>query len=186
MTCVIVNDASCLIDLQKGKLLGVLGSLPYRLVVRLPVRESEMLNKTLDLAGVRTYDLTPGEVREAFSVMAQHPALSANDCFCFVTARSRRGILLTGDSLLRRVATRSGLRVHGVLWVIDRLHEVEACSTSLLVRALETWRSDGAVYLPRDEVANRLRYLADGSLPRGDGSEATVSRVKLLSKTLPA
>ena len=44
MTCVVVNDASCLIDLGKGGLLAVLCNLPYRFVVPLPVRESEVLD----------------------------------------------------------------------------------------------------------------------------------------------
>ena len=43
MTCVVVNDASCLIDLRKGRLLEVLCRLPCRFVVPLPVRESELL-----------------------------------------------------------------------------------------------------------------------------------------------
>ena len=42
MTCVIVNDASCLIDLRKGGLLGVVCDLPYRFVIPLPVRASEV------------------------------------------------------------------------------------------------------------------------------------------------
>ena len=44
MTRVVVNDASCLIDLRKGGLLAVLSNLPYRFVVPLPVRESEILD----------------------------------------------------------------------------------------------------------------------------------------------
>lgn len=44
MTCVIVNDASCLIDLRKGGLLGVLGNLQYRLIIPLPIRASEILD----------------------------------------------------------------------------------------------------------------------------------------------
>ncbi len=42
MTCVVVNDASCLIDLRKGGLLAVLCKLPYRFVVPLPIREAEV------------------------------------------------------------------------------------------------------------------------------------------------
>ena len=166
MTCVIVNDASCLIDLRKGGLLGVLGALPYRLVVPLPVRESELFKfteqdwQTLDSTGLKTYDLTSTEVGEAMAVKARFSKLSANDCFCFVTARSQRGILLTGDALLRRVATQSGLRVHGVLWVIDQLRAVEACSTALLIQALEAWQSDDTVFLPAGEIENRLRNLS--------------------------
>lgn len=65
MTCVVVNDASCLIDLRKGQLLHVLSRLPYRFIVPLPIRESELLDFTpqewaiLDGGGMETYDLPP-------------------------------------------------------------------------------------------------------------------------------
>ena len=38
VTRVVVNDASCLIDPQKGRLLQMLCRLPYRFVVPLPIR----------------------------------------------------------------------------------------------------------------------------------------------------
>ena len=162
---VVVNDASCLIDLRKGGLLPVLGNLPYRLVVPLPVRTSEVLDfsdaqwKALDTAGLITYDLTPEEVALALALKADHPALSANDCFCHVTAEIHAGILLTGDRLLRSVATDNGLRVHGVLWVIDELLATQACSACKLAHALSSWKSDITVFLPRDEIAKRLDRL---------------------------
>ncbi len=166
MTSIIVNDASCLIDLRKGGLLPLLGSLPYRLVVPLPVRRSEILDFTdddwrhLDSGGLLTYDLDADAVRAAFAVKERHPALSANDCFCYVTAHSHSGVLLTGDALLRRVATEDGLRVHGVLWVIDQLLNVQSSQRSFLVHALETWRADDTVFLPSDALSARLRLLA--------------------------
>ena len=166
MTCVIVNDASCLIDLRKGSLLAVLCTLPYRFVVPLPVRESEVLDfsneqwRQLDDTGMITHDLTPDEVAQALALKKRHPALSANDCFCFVTALAHPGILLTGDALLRRVATDNGLRVHGVLWIIDELDAAAGCERSLLTQALKTWQGDATVFLPQREVSNRLEYLA--------------------------
>ena len=166
MTCVIVNDASCLIDLRKGGLLAALRNLPYRFVVPLPVRESEVLYfsdeewRQLDDAGMVTHDLAPDEVAQALVLKARHPALSANDCFCFVTALTHPGILLTGDATLRRVATDNGLRVHGVLWIVDELDAAGGCATSLLIHALEAWQSDDSVFLPQSEVAKRLKYLA--------------------------
>ena len=162
MTRAIVNDASCLIDLRKGGLLRVLCLLPYRIVVPLPIRESELLDFTsrdwqiLDDAGLTTHDLTPEQVREALDLKHRHPSLSANDCFCVVTARTFNGILLTGDALLRRVASEDGLRVHGVLWVIDQLKAHDACDAAILVRALDAWREDAAVFLPGDEIARRI------------------------------
>lgn len=165
MTRVVVHDASCLIDLRKGGLLEVLCELPYQFVVPLPVRASEVLRfldrewQHLDDHGLITHDLTPDEVGQALIVRARHRALSANDCFCLVTALVHRGILLTGDAHLRKVATGTGLRVHGVLWVIDELAAV-ACPTSLLIKALKAWLDDSTVFLPQGEIATRLRALA--------------------------
>ena len=165
MTCV-VNDASCLIDLRKGGLLAVLCNLPYRFVVPLPVRVSEVPDfsseqwRQLDDAGMITHDLTPEEVAQALALKQRYPALSANDSLCFVTALAHDGILLTGDALLRRVATESGLRVHGVLWIVDQLEVARGCARSLLIQALKTWQDDGTVFLPQVEISNRLENLA--------------------------
>ncbi len=173
MTCVIVNDASCLIDLRKGGLLNVVCNLPYQLVIPLPVRASEVLDlsesewQALDEAGMITHDLTPEEVGQAFVVKERHPGLSPNDCFCLVTATAYPGILLTGDALLRRVAAGRGMRVHGVLWVVDELEAAAVCSRSLLSRALKTWQSDEAVFLPPHEISTRLEYLAEAGPRRG-------------------
>ena len=169
MSLIIVNDALCLIDLRKGGLFPFLGSLAYSLVVPLPVRRSEVLDFSdddwhrLDNDGLLTYDLDADEVRAAFAVKERHPPLSANDCFCYVTAHIHSGVLLTGDALLRRVATDNGLQVHGVLWVIDQLLNVQSTPRAVLVQALETWRNDDTVFLPNDAVSKRLRRLA--SLP---------------------
>ena len=170
MTAVVVNDASCLIDLHKGQLLNVMLTLPYRFVVPLPIRHAEALDLTdrdwriLEDAGLSTFDLPAELVAEATRVKAAHPKLSANDCFCFVSTRCQDGgILLTGDRLLRRVATQGGLRVHGVLWVVDELWKGGSCDPGILLAALERWRDDGAVFLPGSEIALRLRRIRGAS-----------------------
>ena len=166
MTCVIVNDASCLIDLRKGGLLAAICDLPYRLVVPLPIRESEVLDfsqhqwRRLDDGGLLTHDLTSEEVGQAFELKKRHPALSANDCFCCVTALTHAGILLTGDALLRRVASENGLRVHGVLWVVDELATSRICPWEVLKKALTAWQTDASVFLPEEEISRRLERRA--------------------------
>ena len=166
MTCVIVNDASCLIDLRKGRLLPVMLKMPYRFIVPFPIRHSELLEFTnqewqiLDDAGMETFDLPPNRVSEAMDVKRAYPRLSANDCFCLVSTKCHEnGILLTGDNLLRRVANTDGLRVHGVLWIIDELLSAQVCDNELLVSALESWRDDPAVFLPNKRIVDRLRML---------------------------
>lgn len=161
-TIVVVNDASCLIDLRKARLLHLLVRLPYRLVIPLPVRDSELIRFTaqewavLD-AGMVIFDLPPERVAEAFAVKAMYPKLSANDCFCLVTTRCHEGaILLTGDGLLRGVAADDDRRVHGVLWVIDELKRLAICGDDVLAIALEIWRDDPTVRLPAVQLARRI------------------------------
>lgn len=78
---VVVNDASCLIDLRKARLLHLLVQLPYRLVIPLPVRDSELIRFTaqewavLD-ASITIFDLPPERVSEAFAVKANFRKLS--------------------------------------------------------------------------------------------------------------
>jgi len=159
---VVVNDASCLIDLRKARLLHLLVRLPYRLVIPLPVRESELIRFTpqewalLD-ASIAIFDLPPERVAEAFAIKTSYPKLSANDCFCLVTTRCHDdAILLTGDGLLRGVAADDGCRVHGVLWVIDELKRLGLCGDDILAAALEFWRDDPTVRLPAAQLARRL------------------------------
>ena len=68
-------------------------------------------------------------------------------------------MLLTGDQLMRRVAMETGTRVHGVLWIVDELRRCGTCDDARLVSALERWRDDRAVFLPRQEIDRRLRQL---------------------------
>lgn len=166
MTAVVVNDASCLIDLRKGQLLHVLTRLPHRFVVPFPIRESELLDFTaqewrvLDDGGMETFDL-PGElVAEAMIVRQAHPRLSANDAFALTTAEYYdQGILLTGDGLLRRVAEERDTRVHGVLWIIEELRVGQHCERELLRNALQVWRDDRSVFLPNELIAQAVRKL---------------------------
>ena len=166
MSCIIINDASALIDLRKGRLLHVILKLPYRFIVPLPVKHSELLTFTaqewqmLVDGGLEIFDLPSERVTEAFQVKRDFPRLSANDCFCLVsTSCHEDSLLLTGDSLLRQVASDAGLRVHGVLWMIDRLIDAGVCQNELLVAALEIWRDDPSVFLPTKPISERLRRL---------------------------
>lgn len=169
---VVVNDASCLIDLRKAGGLHLLVRLPYRLIIPFPVRASELLDFTpeewavLEAGGMETFDLPPERVAEALTVKAAHPKLSANDCFCLVTTQCHPdATLLTGDSLLRRVAAKTGLTVHGILWVVDELRRLGLCDDDVLVTALEFWQKDPTVFLPTAEIDLRLQLLRDSQRP---------------------
>ncbi len=107
-----------------------------------------------------TYDLPSEHVAEAFAVKARYPRLSANDCFCLVTARVfDQAVLLTGDAQLRRVATDDGRRVHGVLWIIEEARRHGACDPSILNTALDKWDADPTVFLRSADIERLRRIL---------------------------
>ena len=174
MNRVVVNDASCLIHLRKGRLLRLLPRLPYRFIVPSPIREEELLDFTpqewriLEEGGFGTYDLPEAEMAQVFALKREYGRLSANDCFALVTAAVHDGaILLTGDGLLRKAATARAVRVHGVLWIIDELYAASVCEIELLISALEIWLSDDMVFLPKVEIERRLSNYVSGA---GDDS----------------
>ena len=163
MSVVVVNDASCLIDLRKGNLLAELSTLPFCFVLPYPVRRSELLCFTnadwdiLEKVGVKSHDLTAEQVEAALLLKSEFGSLSANDCFCIVTAQFyENSILLTGDAQLRKVATHKGICVHGVLWITDQLVLANAPSLKVVLKALATWKSDPAVFLPDPLIDQRL------------------------------
>lgn len=164
---IVINDASCLIDLHKGGILRAMLQLPYQFQVALPVRVNELLTippedwAFLAAGGLTTVDL-PGEaVAEVEVLRTNHGALSAEDCFSLVLARRTQGsLLLTGDGALRRVATVYKVPVHGVLWVVDELMRVGLSDPATLRACLENWRDDTMVWLPVGEVTTRIRRLS--------------------------
>lgn len=164
---VVINDASCLIDLRKVTLIEAMLQLPYSFVVTLPVAESELLDFTrgdwsrLEAAGLLTIDLDAERVTRAFELRAAHPALSAEDCFSLSLAEATEAcILLTGDASLRRAAEEKDIETHGALWVIEELHRLQVTPAKTLIDCLLSWRDDPLVRLPAALIAARIRALS--------------------------
>lgn len=146
-------------------MLTVLGLMGFnRLdVLNFPEMDLPTISITASLDGAAAAQLESEVARKiedarVFALKREHSRLSANDCFALVTTTCQEnGILLTGDNLLRKVATARAVRVHGVLWIIDELHAAGVCEVELLISALQVWRADDAVFLPVAEIDKRLR-----------------------------
>ena len=66
-------------------------------------------------------------------------------------------MLLTGDSGLRALAEINRLEVHGILWVIDQIHNMGLAPAEVLLAVLDDFAHDPSVRLPRRELAARIR-----------------------------
>lgn len=161
---IVVSDSSCLIDLRKASLLEAFLRLPYEILIPNTLFEDELLKFTaaqkrmLLRNGLKVVDV-PGEgVLRAREVIQQAPRLSTHDGFAFVVAERHQGsILVTGDGLLRALATSHGIEVHGVLWIIDEIHRHAIETPATLVAALRLFEQDATVRLPRRDLLSAIR-----------------------------
>ncbi len=156
----IVNDASVLIDLFKAGLLQSYSHLNYRLLLP-DVVENELLtldNMNIRELGFEVVELGPPEIKKVKELRDSHQYLSVADTFALVVAETFTGsILLTGDGGLRRVAQARGIRVHGVLWLLDELYTAKLLDAAAIVDALNVFDEDITVRLPRKVLDTYLQ-----------------------------
>ncbi|HEX5370301.1 MAG TPA: hypothetical protein VFY10_12875 [Dehalococcoidia bacterium] len=161
---IVVSDSSCLIDLRKASLLAAFLKLPYDVLIPNTLFDDELLKftaaekRSLLRGGLKVVDVPGTGVLRAREIIQETPRLSINDGFAFAVAEGHEHcILVTGDGLLRTVATEHGIEVHGVLWIIDELHHHEIETPATLAEALRLFAEDQTVRLPRRELLNAIR-----------------------------
>jgi predicted nucleic acid-binding protein len=164
---IIISDTSCMIDLRKTDLLHPLLALPYTVAMPDMLFEDEFLclssedKLSLCQRGLEVRALPGDLVVRAQEHRNRHRRLKLADCFALTLAEHEdESILLTGDASLREVATNEGIEAHGVLWVIDQIHEHTVAPAESLHDALQVLLDDPMVFLPQDEIRIRLRRLA--------------------------
>lgn len=162
--CIIISDASCLIDLRKASLLEALLKLPYKITIPDVIFSTELVKfstaqkQGLINAGMKTLTLSGEGVERVVTISNQNPRLSINDCFAYVHAENtENSILLTSDARLRKLAEDSFLEVHGVLWVLDEMHKYNIVKGALLASILEKLAQDTTVFLPHRALTQAIQ-----------------------------
>lgn len=153
---IVVSDSSVLMDLAKAELIESTLALPFEFMIPDVMLATELLDlgrytgDGLVSLGFKRGGLDGAEVTTAMGYFRQHRAqLSLNDCFAWRLAEVHKGILMTGDGDLRKLAERSGVEVHGALWAIDLIGRHRTCPTRHLVTGLTRLEKDPFVRLPR-------------------------------------
>jgi len=162
---IVVNDSCALIDLKKGRVLDLFLDLPFKLIVPDIILGDELLSFTKPEVNLMRRKMTVGrlegqQVGEAEAMQRANPALSFHDCAAFVLVLGNPGaMLLTGDRRLRERAVSAGVTCHGVLWAVEEMAKANLGARERLIAALEIWRGDELVRLPRRELDKTLRRL---------------------------
>ena len=164
----LIADSSCVIDLHKVALLLPLFDLPYTIVMPQTLLDDELFRLTdeekreLFDRGLRTRHLDAAGLVEAERFFDRFPALAWNDCLALRMAEEiDAAILLTGDGLLRRIATGRAIEVHGVIWALDELDRLAVVEPARLAVAIQALLDDPLVFLPKHELRQRLHRLRE-------------------------
>ncbi len=158
MTKVYISDTNIWIDFRNADLLAELFQLPLTLC-----STDFVMNELTDLPqdslveqGLQVETLNEGAVAQLFTLMGAHRNSSLADVSCYYLAQQTGHPLLTGDGKLRKQATKDGIQVFGVLWLLDQLvaHTIVAP-----VRAAEALRAmlEHGARLPPTECHQRLQ-----------------------------
>lgn len=94
--------------------------------------------------GLKTTDMTDEEFVLAVETRELHHKLSFYDCVAYAVAKTRGWTLVTGDNRLRKLAQKNGIKVHGIVWVIQKCDLNDARMKNIL----DTIRSDNTIRIP--------------------------------------
>ncbi len=160
----LVSDGCCLNDLGKASLVDAFLKLPYEILIPNTLFEGDLLTFTaaqkqaLIREGMKVIDLPGESVLRARQVVRDTPQLPIHDGFTFALAERSAGcILLAGSANLHTLATSHDIDVHGVLWVIDEIHQNDLSTAESLYEALLFLAEDHTVSLLRNELTVYIR-----------------------------
>lgn len=158
MTKVYISDTNIWIDFRNAGLLDELFQLPLTLCCT-----DFVLNELNDLPqdrliaqGLQVETLDDASVLQLFPLKIEHGNSSLADVSCYFLARQTGYPLLTGDGKLRKQATKDGIQVFGVLWLLDQLVAYTLIAPARAAEALRAMLLHGA-RLPQTECHLRLQ-----------------------------
>ena len=161
---ILVSDTSVLVDLERGSLLEASFRLPYQFSVPDLLYERELKNwggGELRRLGLSVEELDGEGVQRALAYRQQRPALSLPDCFALALAQTRSWVLLSGDGALRQLAAEEAVECHGVLWLLDEMHDADVVNIRQLHDGLSAIAKHSRCRLPKPEIRRRLASYAE-------------------------
>ena len=165
MKKIVVNDTNVFIDLYEVGLLEEFFSLPWEVhatdFVMLELqREGQhetvakyKADKRLVVPVFEAKEML--EIGNLFQQSLNKTNLSLTDCSVWYYAKVNNYILLTGDRKLRTTSAYEGVEVHGVIYVFDRLIELNVISRQVAVKKLQQLYSINS-RLPKEEIEKRI------------------------------
>lgn len=167
MNNLIVSDTNIFIDLINGNLLEEFFNLPYKISTNILVlneitdkKEFETLSPYITDKKLDVHEIDATEMSSIFDLKnasTTSSKLSLQDCSVWLYAKNTNARLLTGDFRLRKAAEKDGIKVSGILYVLDTIEHHKAASAKKLSKSLKQIMSKNKqARLPIDECVKRI------------------------------
>ncbi|MGC9436103.1 MAG: hypothetical protein ACP5C4_08540 [Methanomicrobiales archaeon] len=151
-------DSSVLFSLNDGNVLDILWDLHLSwCTTDLILAEWETEDTdSLIRSGLAVISLSDEDIAEIFRISPQYRKIKPSDLSLFLHG-SQHGdcIVITGDKRLRALCEGAGIPVHGVLWILDLIHDRGLLSRPDLIQALNAMIERGN-YLPEPDCKERV------------------------------
>lgn len=109
----------------------------------------------LETKGLTFQPLKAELVSELAQVLAEERSLAAADVACFILAREKEAILISGDKRLVKFSKERKVTVHGLLWLMDEMWENKILTGKEATEKLHKVLDQNA-RLPLDECQKRF------------------------------
>lgn len=152
MSVVYISDTNIFIDFRHAGMLDMLFLLPFSLCCTdfVLFELNDFDRGDLIANGLQIVELDEESIDGLSELTSEHNNSSLADVSCYFLAKKSGYPLLTGDGQLRKQAAKDGLKVHGALWLLDRLIETKLVSNREAAVGLKAMLDAGA-RLPRHE-----------------------------------
>ncbi len=126
----IVSDANILIFLSRLDLVDSFFAMDFEIhTTDYIINEyNRGINKEINLKSLKKYirsnklNVHEYDYETIEKIYEQKSSLSPPDCSVYLLLLEIKAILLTGDKQLKQFSEKSGLEVHGFLWLIDKMY----------------------------------------------------------------
>lgn len=133
-----VTDSNIWIDLHHGREIKTAFRLPIRFITTDFIYEElkQPVGSNLLSLGLEKRELSPALVLEMTAMVQKYPRPSRIDISGLVLARHLKTPLLSGDGDLRKAAGREGIKLHGTVFLLDKMVENRVITPQRAAKAL--------------------------------------------------
>ncbi len=159
---ILVSDTNVFIDATVSSLSEAMFRLEDTIATPDVLYQDELLQHHPELPGLglQVNRLSSRGVDEVQRLRTLYKNPSSNDLFALALAKTNEWTLLSGDSELRDAAVTERVKVHGTIWLVERMVNSGVISSEQAEYAFLLMRENNR-RLPWDEVDNLILRLRD-------------------------